>query len=115
MMRRPTDTTDLYSWWQKALAGEPVAYHESHPECGFYRTRDRIAYREYGPWIPVSILLHSPIGEDGFLDGDEAFIAWRDGVQVDPLDVWVWCCRNPISEEDYELLCFERAMEKEFA
>ena len=114
-MRKPTDPTELYFWWECALAGMDVKYHENQPECGWFKTREKLDYRQYGPWLPVKIWLHSPTDENGFLDGDEELRAYRDGEAVDPQDIWVWCCRYPITEEEYELLAFERAMQKEVA
>lgn len=114
-MREPTDQSELYFWWECALAGLDVSYHENQPECGWFKTRERLDYKKYGPWLPVKIWLHSTVDEHGNLEGDEQLMAFRDGLGVDPLDVWVWCCRNPISENEYEMLCLERAMEKETA
>lgn len=114
-MRQPSDQEELWHWWRTALAGEPRSFHEAHPQCGLYRTRDRIGYRQYGPWLPVKIWVESPVDSDGNLVDDEQMLATRDGVYIEPEDVWVWCCQHPVSEIEFDALCLDRALEKESA
>jgi hypothetical protein len=58
------------------------------PEQGFYRMR----FNATKPWLPVAI----------WKDEDDNWIALRSGRKVDPLEVWNYCCRHPVTSEAYE-------------
>lgn len=68
-----------YDWWQRALAGEkvggPTLADLEEPQCGFYRYRERINYRERGPWVPVAIFWHAPTDETGEASEDQKLVA----------------------------------------
>jgi hypothetical protein len=82
---------DQFAWWQDAIAGRTGPIHENDPQSGYYRMRRG----KGGEWIAVAI--------------------WRDDIgqlvavtdeggttqDVDPLTVWTWCCRNPVSYETW--------------
>ena len=82
-----------WAWWTKALKspeliGKPeLPCHESEPQQGFYRVKDR----NTGRYEPVAIWF----GEEGEL------IALRSGKLVDALDIWTWVMRNPVTSEAY--------------
>jgi len=88
------EPSNPWAWWEAALAN-PKAIGDalkitSTPEQGFYRTKSK-----EGAWEPVAIW---------FADG-----AWSalqglppDHRNVDADQVWTWCCRNPISQDEYE-------------
>jgi hypothetical protein len=82
--------TNAWAWWQQALEnpkdiGRKLPVSPDSPEQGFYRAR----YKGK-PWEPVAIW------------HDIDWIALRSGRSVDAREVWSYCCRNPISAEDYE-------------
>lgn len=76
---------NIWAWWQNALAGNIGSIHEGDPQQGYYRTRFKS-----GPWEPVAIW---------FADGD--WHALRGEKTVEAVDIWTWCCRNPITYEAY--------------
>jgi hypothetical protein len=73
-------------FWRDALAGDDVAIHESEPQPGWYKMRERD-----GRWVPVAILA----------DDTGALSAQKGGRLVDPFEVWTWCCRQPIDHDLY--------------
>jgi len=83
----------VWDWWVTALAdpsqigGKSAPIHEGHPQQGFYRTK-----RKGGPYEPVAI----------WKDDGGAWVALRSGREVDAVDIWTWCCRNPVSREAYD-------------
>lgn len=79
-------TTNVWHWWQEALAGRIGPIHDSDPQQGFYRVRDG----KGGPFLPVAIWQQ-----------DGQWIALRNGKDADAAAIWTWCCRNPITEEAY--------------
>ena len=81
------DMNDDFQWWRDALAGKPGPISDS-PMCGFFKLRSG----KNQPFQPVAI--------------------WRkDGVLVcrvsdnmrDPMEVWIWAAKNPVSKEDAKL------------
>ncbi len=77
-----------WDWWRAALAGNFGPISDGVPHAGFYRTR-----RKGQPWEPVAIW-----ADDASPDG---WIALKGATRVSAIDLWTWCCRNPIAEEDY--------------
>ena len=83
-----------WAWYQKALAnpaeiGKSLIVHESDPQQGYYRTRQK-----GGQWEPVAIF---------YPEGADQLVAYRNGKEVRDISaLWVWCCRYPISYEAYE-------------
>jgi hypothetical protein len=82
---------DRWSWWRQALSypsqiGKTLLVSPSEPEVGFYRMR-----RKDGQWEPVGI----------WLDDDHQLVAFRSNRPVDPIEIWTWCLRYPISREAY--------------
>lgn len=75
---------DEFQNWRDALAGKDVALNADTPHSGYYKMR---ASKD-GPYLPVAI--------------------WtKDGKQIarvadkvrDPLDVWTYVAKNPVSKE----------------
>lgn len=83
---------DRWSWWRLALKderqiGKSLPVYPGSYELGYYRTRAK-----GGDWEPCGIW----VGEDG------QDVGYRNGRQVDDLvNLFHWCCRNPISYEAY--------------
>ena len=87
---------DLWQWWATALAfpqkigtAELPIYTE--PRHGFFRVRPKD-----GQWQAVQI----------WRDEFGIWQAMRAGRHVDPgkvSDLWLWACRNPISEDAYDM------------
>lgn len=77
-----------YQWWEEALQGRFGMIHENEPQCGYYRVKTH----KGGEFVPVAIWVDQETGE---------LIAYKDGVEVDPCEIWTWCCRNPISADLY--------------
>lgn len=87
---------DPYAFWRKALKlgggrqltreqAASLVIHENEPKVGFYRTRN-----SRGPDNPVAIWFEN-----------DKLVALEGDNPVDPVDVWSWCCRWPVSEDDY--------------
>ena len=91
--------TNLYEFWQAALAGEKPKMFVDQPECGFYRNavkeRDSKGNNKRVGWAPVAI----------FVDGEAPALVGRIGdreVTGDALnELWSYVAGNPISEETY--------------
>jgi len=83
-----------WAWYQKALAnpaeiGKSLIVHESDPQQGYYRTRQK-----GGQWEPVAIF---------YPEGSDQLVAYRGGREIRDINtLWVWCCRYPIAFEAYE-------------
>jgi DNA repair exonuclease SbcCD nuclease subunit len=90
---------DRWAWWQKALAnpsdiGKGLKVHESDPQQGYFKTRSRLAYRQYGPWEPVAIF---------YPEDSDRLVAYRAGKEVRDINaLWVWCHSQPITYEAYQ-------------
>jgi hypothetical protein len=77
--------TNLWAWWQEALAGRIGPMHESEPQQGYYRTRVK-----NGPWEAVAIWFD-----------DDKWNAMRGERVVDAIDIWGFCRVHPITYEAY--------------
>ena len=79
---------DYYSYWRNALNGTFGAVHEGDPQCGFFAKRGK-----NGADIAVAI----------WLDGGNivCLINNKLGGLVEAQDVWTWCCKKPITQEEY--------------
>ena len=78
--------TDVWQWWRDALAGKAPTIDADSPQCGFFKMRDG----KDGPYVPVMIRM----------DGGTMRCRVADNSDVDPLTVWTWCAKRPISKED---------------
>lgn len=76
-----------WAWWQNALKGEFGPIHENDPQQGYYRVR-----RKGEPWEPVAIF---------YPEGSDELVAYRNGREVRPDDIWSWCCRFPVTFDAY--------------
>lgn len=76
---------DTYAYWLNALAGTFAPVHESDPQNGFYRKKNRD-----GSLSPVAIFDH---------EGEK--VALVNGVATDPASVWTWVCDKPVTEAAY--------------
>lgn len=75
---------DEFQNWRDALAGNATALHADIPNPGYYKVR---AGKD-GPWQPVAIWR-----KDGNL------VCRVAGEMKDPLAVWTWAAKNPVSKE----------------
>lgn len=86
----------VYNWWlsalenKEAIGSEALPIHESEPQTGFYRMKDK----DGGDMIPVAIwysegVLKTKVGDRVF-NGDEG------------IHFWTFCCREPRTYEDYK-------------
>ena len=78
---------DAYQNWRDRLAGKDIAIVEDRPDPGRYKMR---RHRD-APWLPVAI---------GF--AGSTLVALVDGVAEDPLKVWTWCAKHPVSKDAYD-------------
>lgn len=78
--------TDIYAPYRALLAGKEVPIHEDQPYPGRYKMKRN------GVWLPVAI------GPDG--DGEIAAIV--DGANADPLKIWTWCAKWPVTQDAYK-------------
>jgi len=86
---------DAYAWWRKALEvgggreltrEQQTALGVTHePQAGFYR---RALKNDTD--LPIAIW-----------QGDDGMVGLAGNRPVNPDDVWTWCCRRPISEEQF--------------
>ena len=99
-MREPTPQKETETWWRAALAGESLEFTEA-PQAGWYWTR---MFRG-GPRIGVIVFLHSPVDEEGSLDGDEVMYGQQHGKDLvfgEALDeLWSKCWNHAVSDVDY--------------
>lgn len=78
--------TDIYASYRTLLAGKEVPIHENHPYPGRYKMR------RGDTWLPVAI------GPDA--DGEIAAIV--DGAKADPVKIWTWCAKTPVTQDAYK-------------
>jgi len=81
-----------WGWWQAALKnpaaiGKTLPVHENEPQQGYYRTRFKDS-----PWQPVAIF---------YPEGSKELVAYRNGREVRPDEIWTFACRNPVSYQAY--------------
>lgn len=84
-----------YEFYLKAIAnkdqiGVTIPVHESEPQSGRYRMRDV----RLGDMIPVAIWT-------GGTKDDPLMVAKVGDKMVDAIDVWTYCCRNPVTDAEY--------------
>lgn len=81
---------DRYDFWRRALAGERVGtdlpIHEGEPQPGFYRKRTGKAKG----YVPVALW-----------EQDGKIVGVANLEVIDPVEVWTYCCRAPITEKQY--------------
>jgi hypothetical protein len=75
-----------YDFWRNALAGVAQDIHDGHAHPGFYRKR----VSRGGAFVPVAIW-----------EQDGKLVATVDGKEIDPIEVWTFCCQHPVTEEAY--------------
>ena len=83
--------THTYDFWNAALAnpkdvGKNLPVHEGDAQPGFYRKRNG----KDGPWLPVAIW-----------EQDGQLVAKIGDKMGDPVELWSWICRFPVSEAAY--------------
>lgn len=84
---------DRWAWYQAALKdpaqiGNTLKIYDGEPQQGYYRVRPKD-----GQWEPVAIF---------YPEDSDSIVAYRNGKEVRADDIWLWCCRHPISFEAYE-------------
>lgn len=92
------DPDDIWAWWRTALANPskigtpPLLIHPSEPHCGYYRVLPK-----GGNWEPVGIYPAEEGSNQLNVVRNDRPVAF-DRVE----DTWVWCCRSPVSFEEYD-------------
>ena len=87
------ETVNVWAWWQTALkdpreiGSKDLPVHDSDPQQGYYRIR----YGKTKPFEPVAI----------WRDDEGNWLAYRNGREVSAEDIWVSCCKHPVSYEAY--------------
>jgi hypothetical protein len=87
-----TKIVDRWSWWRAALKnpsaiGKTLPVHDGDAQQGYYRAKN-----QNGAFDPVAIF---------YPEGSDELVAYRAGREVRPDEIWTWCCRYPVSFEDY--------------
>lgn len=89
-------SNDVYKFWYEALKNPEMIgqangleVHESHPQSGFYRMRGN----EDQDMLPVAIWEH-----------EGQMVAKVGNHMRNADDVWSWCCRHPVTHEDYKIV-----------
>lgn len=78
--------TDVYAPYRALLAGKDVPIIADEPYPGRYKMK------RGDTWLPVAI------GYDEF----ENLTALVDGKPANPLDIWTWCAKWPVSQDAYK-------------
>jgi hypothetical protein len=84
---------DPWAWWRAALKnpsdiGKSLPVHDGDPQQGYYRTR-----RAKGEaFEPVAIY---------YPDDSNTLVALRGTREVDPNEIWTFCCKNPVEYQAY--------------
>lgn len=76
---------DEFQNWRDALAGKDVALSADIPHSGYYKMR---AAKD-GPWLPVAI----------WTKDNKQIARVADKVR-DPIEIWTYVAKNPVSKED---------------
>lgn len=76
--------SDQFQWWREALKGNAGAIHEDQPKSGYFKLKDKA-----GTWQPVAIW-----------EKDGALVCRVAGETRDPMVIWTWCAKHPVSKED---------------
>jgi hypothetical protein len=81
-----------WAWYQAALknpsaVGKTLPVHENDPQQGYYRVKNR----DKG-FDPVAIY---------YPEGSDELVAYRNGREVRPDEIWTWACRSPVSYDAY--------------
>lgn len=84
-----------YSYWRNGLKGNFGRISEGDAFPGFYR-RKVVSGRD-SPWTPVAIWQD----DYGQLQAVQHATVILGPSAVDPAEVFLWCCQDPISEEAY--------------
>jgi hypothetical protein len=90
-------TADLWNWWRTALAnpaaiGAELIVTEQDVQAGYYRAK-----MKNGAWLPV-VFWYSQ--NDGSLKCLHGRVAVTKLAHI--TDLWLRCCRNPISTAQYK-------------
>ena len=81
---------DIYQPYREMLAGRPVPIHEDQPYPGRYKLK------RGDTWLPVAIA-QDPFG---------TIQALVDGIEANPVEIWTWCAKWPVTQDAYK---FRRA------
>lgn len=99
-MTRPTDTSPMYEWHRRAIAGlRPQITTE--PQLGWYKRR----LVRSGPWVPARVYLYQDVDEEtGELIADEELRCEVNGKPADPVDQWLYLADQPIAEAEFHYM-----------
>lgn len=83
---------DRWSWWRAALKnpaaiGKTLPVHDGDAQQGYYRAKNRDK-----TFDPVAIF---------YPEGSDEIVAYRNGREVRPDEIWTFCCRYPVTFEAY--------------
>ena len=108
-MRQPTDLTLVYAWHSQAM-GHVVVYQGKNiapiaigdePQAGWFKTQ----LVRKGPWVPACIWLDQPTDpRTGELIDPEEYRCEVDGVPQDVDRYWLFLCKQPITESEFQYL-----------
>lgn len=96
--------TNLYAYWQSALAGDKPKMYVDDPQCGFYRkavyTKEPNKAAKKTGWKPVAVFVSNAdlVAVVGSVD-DPHHVITSDRDKINEL--WSYIAANPISEETY--------------
>lgn len=88
----------LWAWYRAALKNpaaigtDALPIHENDPQHGYYRMRRGGGK---GPWEPVYI---DAVGSPAMAK----IGPWATAEQVQAVEIWKWCCRNPVHHQFVE-------------
>lgn len=78
-----------YTWWREALNGSNPTLEVDAIHAGFWRMRNG----KDGPFVPVAIWCDQETGD---------WICLKNGAAANPDDLFNYCCKHPITKEDYD-------------
>jgi hypothetical protein len=88
-----TDTSD-YEQWRIALGGGKPDYFLNQPWCGYFATQDRSSTVKAARWPLIACAI--------WRDASGALVAERGGSPADPMALWQYCAKRPITYERYK-------------
>ena len=92
---------DQYDWWRRQLAGEYPEVSPGDPKSGFYREsfyKSNGTKKREKAWRYIAIWRDESVVNCRVSEGYEP-------KHLDEIDeLFSWCCRNAITEDEYQLV-----------
>lgn len=112
-MRMPTPIEDQLAWHRGAVAVDgsvPIAAAvHADPQCGWFKRR----MVKKGCWVPARIWLHQVVDhETGELSEPQQLLCEVDGERYEADDQWLWLCKEPITQAEFDYLTELRAWQR---